>query len=108
MKEHGPPKIKTHPADYSWFPADLNVLSTDTLCDLPDANERETRRHREKLHDCYTPNRFSFHALLPRKIKDKRNTKKKEFTIDYRFLEAKEEVASRYKLVSSDSKYFVF
>ena len=34
--------------------------------------------------------------------------KEKEFAIDCRFLEAKEEIASRYKLVFLYSKYFVF
>lgn len=69
-------QIKTHQADYSWFPADFKLSSSDTLCDPPDTNEREHCRHREKLHDSYTPNSFSFHALLPRK-KDDRNMEKK-------------------------------
>lgn len=60
-------QIKTRQADYSWLPTDFKLLSTDTLCDPPDTNERENYRYREKLHDSFSPNSFSFHVLLPRK-----------------------------------------
>jgi len=71
----GNTQIKTYQANYSWFPADFKPLSTDTLCEPPDTTKRENCRHRDKSHDSYSPNSFSFLALLPRKIKENRNIK---------------------------------
>ena len=70
-------QIKTHQADYAWFPSDFKLSSTETLCDSPDTNERENCHHREKLHDSFSPNSFSFHVLHQRKKKENRKMKKR-------------------------------